>query len=55
MNMAVTSVKTHGEKSIHIKHEHGYSLRMLSEKIYIPNLVTRSRQIKSKEKGRLGA
>jgi hypothetical protein len=53
--MAVASVKTHGENSIHIKYERGYSLRMLSEKIYIPNFVTRSLQIDSEEKDRLGA
>jgi hypothetical protein len=55
MNVAVASVKTHGEKSIHIKHERGYSLRMLAEKIYIPNFVTRSLQIDSEEKDHLGA
>jgi hypothetical protein len=55
MNMVVASVKTHGERLIHIKHERGYSLRMLSEKIYILNFVTRSLQIDSKEKDRLGA
>jgi hypothetical protein len=53
MNVAIASVKTHGKKSIHIKHERGYSLRMLTEKIYIPNFVTRSLQIGSEEKGRL--
>jgi hypothetical protein len=55
MNVAVASIKTHGEESIHIKHEHGYTLRKLSEKIYIPNFVTRSVQINLEEKGRLGA
>jgi hypothetical protein len=55
MNVAVASIKTHDKKSIYIKHEHGYSLRMLIEKIYIPNFVTRSLQIDLEEKGRLGA
>jgi hypothetical protein len=55
MNMAVASVKTHGKKSIHIKHERGHSLRMLTEKTYIPNFVTHGLQIDSEEKGRLGA
>jgi hypothetical protein len=50
MNMDLASVKTHSKKSIHIKHEHGYSLCMLTEKIYIPNFVTRSLQIDSEEK-----
>jgi hypothetical protein len=54
MNMAIASVKTHDKKSIYIKYERGYSLRMLIEKIYIPNFVTRSLQIDSEEKGRLG-
>jgi hypothetical protein len=30
MDVAVASVKTHGEMSIHIKHEHGRSLRQNS-------------------------
>jgi hypothetical protein len=55
MNVAVASVKTHDKKSINIKHERGHSLRMLIEKSYIPNFVTRSLQIDSEEKGRLGA
>jgi hypothetical protein len=55
MDVAVASVKTHDKKSIYIKHERGYSLGMLTEEIYIPNFVTRSLQIDSKEKGRLGA
>jgi hypothetical protein len=55
MNVAIASVKTHGEKSIHIKHERGYNLRMLVEKIYMSNFVTRSLQIDSEEKDRLGA
>jgi hypothetical protein len=50
-----TTIKGHGKKSIHIKHERGYSLRMLTEKIYIPNFVTRSLQIDWEEKDRLGA
>jgi hypothetical protein len=50
MNVALAFVKTHGKKSIHIKHERGYSLRVLTEKIYIPNFVTRSLQIDLKEK-----
>jgi hypothetical protein len=54
MNVAVASVKTHDKKSIYIKHERGYNLRMLTEKIYIPNFVTRSLQIDSEEKGHLG-
>jgi hypothetical protein len=52
MNVALAFIKTHGKKSIHIKHEHGYSFRMLTEKIYIPNFVTRSLQIDSEEKKR---
>jgi hypothetical protein len=52
--MAVASIKTHGKKSIHIKHECSYNLRMLTEKIYIPNFVTRSLQIDSEEKGLRG-
>jgi hypothetical protein len=50
MNVAIASVKTHDKKSIYIKHERGRSLRMLTEKIYIPNFVTRSLQIDSEEK-----
>jgi hypothetical protein len=50
MNVAIASVKTHDKKSIYIKYERGYSLRMLTEKIYIPNFVTRSLQIDSEEK-----
>jgi hypothetical protein len=50
-----TTIKGHGKKSIHIKHERGRSLRMLTEKIYILNFVTRSLQIGSEEKNRLGA
>jgi hypothetical protein len=50
MNVAVASVKTHDKKSIYIKHEHGRSLCMLTEKIYIPNFVTRSLQMDSEEK-----
>jgi hypothetical protein len=52
--MAVAFVKTHDKESIHIKHERGRSLRLLIEKIYIPNFVTHSLQIDSEEKGRLG-
>jgi hypothetical protein len=55
MNVAVDSIKTYGEKSIHIKHERGYNLRMLAEKIYTPNFVTCSLQIDSEQKDRLGA
>jgi hypothetical protein len=55
MDLAVASVKTHDKKSIYIKHERDYSLCMLTEEIYIPNFVTRSLQIYSEEKGRLGA
>jgi hypothetical protein len=55
MNMAVASVKTHGAKSIHIKLESVYSLRMLSEKNYTPSFVTRSLQINLEEKDCLGA
>jgi hypothetical protein len=55
MNVAIASVKTHDKKSIYIKYERGYSLRMLIEKIYIPNFMTRGLQIDSEEKGRLGA
>jgi hypothetical protein len=54
MNVAIASVKTHDKKSIYIKYERGYSLRMLIEKIYIPNFVTHSLQIDSEEKGCLG-
>jgi hypothetical protein len=32
MNVAVGSIKTHDKKSIYIKYECGYSLRMLIEK-----------------------
>jgi hypothetical protein len=49
------TIKGHGKKPIHIKHEHGRSLRMLTEKIYIPKFVTRSFQICSEEKDHLGA
>jgi hypothetical protein len=56
MNVAAASIKTYGEKSIHVKYERGLSLHVLTEKIYIPNFVTRSLQIDSEEKkGRLGA
>jgi hypothetical protein len=44
------TIKTLGKKSIHIKYEHGYSLRMLIEKIFIPNSVTHSLQIELEEK-----
>jgi hypothetical protein len=54
MDVTIASVKTHDNKSIYIKHEHGYSLRMLIEEIYILNFVTHSLQIDSEEKGRLG-
>jgi hypothetical protein len=54
MNVAIACIKTHDKMSIYIKHECGYSLRMLTEKIYIPNFVTRSLQINSEEKGSLG-
>jgi hypothetical protein len=54
MDVAVAYVKTHDKKSIYIKHERGYSLRMLTEEIYIPNFVTRSLQIDSEEEGCLG-
>jgi hypothetical protein len=55
MDVTVVSVKTHDKKSIYIKYERGYSLRMLMEEIYIPNFMTRSLQIDSEEKGHLGA
>jgi hypothetical protein len=55
MDVPVASVKTHDKKSIYIKHERGYSLRMLTEEIYNPNFMTRSLQIDSEEKSRLGA
>jgi hypothetical protein len=54
MDVAVASVKTHDKKSIYIKYECGYILRMLIEEIYNPNFVTRSLQIDSEEKGPLG-
>jgi hypothetical protein len=54
MDVTIASVKTHDKKLIYIKHERGYSLRMLIEEIYIPNFVTCSLQIDSEEKGRLG-
>jgi hypothetical protein len=54
MDVAVASIKTYDKKSIYIKYEHGYNLRMLIELIYNPNFVTRSLQIDSKEKGPLG-
>jgi hypothetical protein len=50
MDVTIASVKTHDKKLIYIKHERGYSLRMLIEEIYIPNFVTRSLQIDSEEK-----
>jgi hypothetical protein len=54
MNVAVASIKTHDKKSIYIKYECGRSLRLFNRKIYIPNFMTRSLQIDSEEKGRLG-
>jgi hypothetical protein len=48
MDVAVASIKTYDKKSI--RHERGRSLRMLAEKIYNPNFVTRSFQIDSEEK-----
>jgi hypothetical protein len=54
MDVAVASIKTPDKKLIYIKHERGRSLHLFNRKIYIPNIVTRSLQIDSEEKGRLG-
>jgi hypothetical protein len=50
MDVAVASVKTDDKKSIYIKHERGYNLRMLTEEVYNLNFMVRSLQIDSEEK-----
>jgi hypothetical protein len=51
--VAVASVETHDKESIHIEHERGCSLRLLTEKSYILKFVAHSLQIDSEEKDRL--
>jgi hypothetical protein len=51
MDVAVASIKTHDEKSIYIKYEHGRSIHLFNRKNYITSSVIRSLQIDSEEKG----